>query len=488
MSALAHNNIAEIKNKSVTTISTNARIDYILRFSKQAVLVVDDNIDVYSQVGSQFLTTLSTNHNAAYVSASAKLNNIQIRCRIIEQLFANNVFDPEQSLAVSVLNLSKNGNQALTIVLDHAHNVSLQIMHELSLLVVLAKKSSLQINVVMLGNYQAGVTIASNKSLFNNTLSILSAKSGQLISPNSRLFQVAKPIFELTFAKKLFLSITAIMAIAIVSVIALFQRDVLSLSQLKQTLTPEALFTDNMMAKLPVVETKALFNLSAASNEMASPKEIFNLLTGKVISKEVRKLAAQTDDIVNAISVFSNNKENIETMQQTVVVKQAAIIKKIAAKQVPSVVKVNKVKVNKSPTQGTALQPGSVNNASKRTLESRVLVSPVHSINERLIIAEEIDPLHYLDAKTGFIIQFSGFTQQYVFDEFVAEYKEINFVGYYRWLNKKPLLILTSKAYNTRQAADKAIALLPLTLQQRGPWVKSLAAVNKEINAFQNNG
>ena len=42
------------------------------------ILVVDDNTDVYSQVGSQFLTTLSSNQNAAYVSASAKLNNIQV--------------------------------------------------------------------------------------------------------------------------------------------------------------------------------------------------------------------------------------------------------------------------------------------------------------------------------------------------------------------------------------------------------------------------
>jgi DamX protein len=175
-------------------------------------------------------------------------------------------------------------------------------------------------------------------------------------------------------------------------------------------------------------------------------------------------------------------------VQQTVVVKQPAVIKKIATKRVPSLVTVNKVQTNKNLTQGTTLQPISVNKVSQHSFESRVVVSPVQSINERLIIAEEIDPLHYLDAKEGFIIQFSGFTQQYVFDEFIAEYKEINFVGYYRWLNKKPILMLTSKAYNTRQAADKAIALLPLTLQQRGPWVKSLAAVNKEINAFQNNG
>ena len=93
-------------------ISVTARIDYNIRFAKQAVLVVGNNTEQYSQLASQFLVSLSnvkptvdhpdTHINVAFVAASSKLNDIQIRCRLIEQLFVNTLFDPEQSLAVSV--------------------------------------------------------------------------------------------------------------------------------------------------------------------------------------------------------------------------------------------------------------------------------------------------------------------------------------------------------------------------------------------------
>lgn len=87
MSALAHA-IESNAPESVTTISTNARVDYILRFSKHAVLVVDQDESIYSQVASQFLGSLDNDHNAAFITISPKLNDIQIRCRIVEQLFA----------------------------------------------------------------------------------------------------------------------------------------------------------------------------------------------------------------------------------------------------------------------------------------------------------------------------------------------------------------------------------------------------------------
>lgn len=76
-------------------ISVTARIDYNLRFSKQAVLVIADNTEQYSQLASQFLVSLSNgkpsaiqldtpdNHiNVAFVAASSKLNDIQMRCRL----------------------------------------------------------------------------------------------------------------------------------------------------------------------------------------------------------------------------------------------------------------------------------------------------------------------------------------------------------------------------------------------------------------------
>jgi len=144
MSALANNNTHHANVDSVqlnseptlTSISVTARIDYIQRFSKQAVLVIDQDVGVYTQAARQFLISLSKEEtaqetNVAYVSASTKLNDIQMRCRLIEQLFANTLFDPEKSLAVSILRLSKQNKESITIVVEHAHALSLQIKYEL---------------------------------------------------------------------------------------------------------------------------------------------------------------------------------------------------------------------------------------------------------------------------------------------------------------------------------------------------------------------
>ncbi len=132
MSALAQANDPKEQIKSVTTISANARVDYILRFSKQAVLVVDEQTEICSDIGNQFLASLSSDHNAAFINVSAKLNNIQVRCRLIEQLFHGELFDPEQSVAVSIINLAKQHKQAISIVVEnaaHHKNSYLSIKH-----------------------------------------------------------------------------------------------------------------------------------------------------------------------------------------------------------------------------------------------------------------------------------------------------------------------------------------------------------------------
>ena len=88
-------------------------------------LVVDQSQNVYSAVGSQFLGSMPTDHNAAFISVSPKLNDIQIRCRLIEQLFVDTLFDPEEALAVSVLNLLKNNNAPSTSKLVNASSFPL---------------------------------------------------------------------------------------------------------------------------------------------------------------------------------------------------------------------------------------------------------------------------------------------------------------------------------------------------------------------------
>ena len=102
MSALKNNIDISNDNTSVTKISAQARIDYILRFSKQAILVIDESVEQNAPISSQFLASLPEQHNAAYISLSSQFNNIQIRCRIIEQLYTGELFDPEISLVLLI--------------------------------------------------------------------------------------------------------------------------------------------------------------------------------------------------------------------------------------------------------------------------------------------------------------------------------------------------------------------------------------------------
>ncbi len=55
MSALAQNKVSQAQSESVTTISAAARVDYILRFSKQAIMVIDDDISLCSDKIGHFV-------------------------------------------------------------------------------------------------------------------------------------------------------------------------------------------------------------------------------------------------------------------------------------------------------------------------------------------------------------------------------------------------------------------------------------------------
>ena len=220
-----------IKTK-VTSISTNARIEYIMRFSKHAVLVVDQNHDVYSAVGSQFLGSMSTEHNAAFISVSPKLNDIQIRCRLIEQLFVDTLFDPEEPLAVSVLNLSKDNSEVINVVVENAQLLSLQLMHEFCQLAELAAKANKTINVLLLGEEKTGQLVVENQVVFNNKLSIVSAETGQLIPLDSSIFESSNPAVQFTPLKKAIIGISLFVLVAFLTVFSLYQTDSLSYSKL----------------------------------------------------------------------------------------------------------------------------------------------------------------------------------------------------------------------------------------------------------------
>ncbi|WDD99713.1 SPOR domain-containing protein [Thalassomonas actiniarum] len=450
MSALAHQTTEN--QPGVTSISVNARVDYILRFSKQAVLVVDEDSNTYSRVGSLLLGALPDDHNAAFVSIAAKLNDIQIRSRIVEQLFGGALFDPEQALTGSIIKLASEKRETISIIIEHAHLLSLQLLHELCQLAEIAKKTKLDINVVMLGQHQAGKLVAANKMLFTNKLSILSAATGQLLSLDAGVFKEAQSFFALTFGKKAALGFTVLLIISALVITWLYQRDSLSFSDLpqQQSITiPDG--ADVFVQDLSAAKEASAGKEPSATAESATPAyatnaDIYQALLAPEAAIQIGKEdkipeQARPSDVFNAVILAD---------------------KPVKAEQ-------TEVKVNSEVA------------APVKAADNAVPVSQ----SDKVSVTSGVNPDYFLQTKQGFVIQLAGFSYPSVFKEFIADHEQLEYFGYYRQLNGQKLLVITSRVYDSRDEALQARESLPESVKQRGPWIKSVAAVNNEINAFQ---
>ncbi|NQY62353.1 MAG: hypothetical protein HRT38_01315 [Alteromonadaceae bacterium] len=471
MSALAQTTKLTMNAPTVETISTNARIDYILRFSKQAILIVDEQIEAYSKVGSLFLGALPADQNACFISISAKLNDIQIRCRIIEQLFGNSLFDPEQSLAVSIFNLAKNSDEAISIVIEHAHLLSLQLMYELCQLTKICQKTNTSINVLMLGTAKAGGLIVENKALFENKMSILSANTGQLLSFKDPLFKRKSSLFEITIFKKALIGITLLGVVTSAIIYSLYQRDSMSFSALSSsdTNTAKNIEQDKSLSLTEATGSQQVFvtnsskgvNLTATSitqGSLASTEDILLSLTGqnkplatvKLLKESIQP--AKPEDIVNAIALFEEEIASAENINSD------------ESNEVVNVSKRNEF------IQSDIAQP---------SLTDSTL------INSTGIENKKINAQYYQQFNHGFVLQFDIFSDKKVSDVLVADYQDVNFKGYYRLLNNLTVFVITSEHFTDRAEAEALILSLPNALKQRRPWIKSISAINNEINAFE---
>ena len=439
MSALTQN--IDISNDitSVTKISAQARIDYILRFSKQAILVIDESVEQNATISNQLLASLPEQHNVAYVALSSQFNNIQIRCRVIEQLYTGELFDPEISLAVSVINLAKKSQQSISIVLDSAQHLSLQVMHELTQLALIAKKANLVVNVVMFGSLQSGRNVAVNKSLFDNKLSLLSSQSGQLLSTTSAIFKKNRTTWALTKRNKWLLgAVLFCLAISAV-VINLLQLDSFNFTQSISALKSEKVSLTETLEKPQTMVLDALDATTLktiTSKESAIPEDIYSLLVNpktSVMKKEL-PLPATPLDIIYAITIEQTDS---------------------AAENVSLV----KPKIDKIEVKATEVELNLVNN---------FLVDN-----------------NFYAAKAGYVIQLSAFSDLTLPPKYLAALATIEYHIYQRQLNDKPLMVITSKVYTDKASAQVALSSLPESLLSRQPWIKPTSVVNNEINAFQ---
>lgn len=466
MSALAHAsthhaNVASVQLNSepaVTSISVSARIDYIQRFSKQAVLVIDDDVDVYTQASRQFLISLSkenTDHetNVAFVSASTKLNDIQMRCRLIEQLFSSTLFDPEKSLAVSMLQLSKQNKESIMIVVEHAHALSLQLKYELCQLVDVANKTHNKINVVLFAQEQAAQEIAINKTIFNNKLAIIDAKSGQIFALDNPKFKKERVFFTDKFWKNSIIAMVTICTIIGISWFVLIESDSFTLAKLP-------LSNDVALESTATTAATAAKSMPVATDTIAqaNAKDIYTALQGDVVlTKSSEDKPALATDILHALDL--NN-----TIESQPVIK---------APELPAPALSASQTILSKPVMSETSSSEKVSKAAEIT-----------GVNAKLPI--QLTPNYYLHASTGYVIQIVGFSDMTLLTRFVEQYPELEYFSYQKILNEKPLVVLTTQIFDSKEQARTELQLLPQTIKEKGVWVKALSTIKTEINTVRN--
>ncbi len=474
MSALANTNThhanvdtVQLNNEpAVTSISVTARIDYIQRFSKQAVLVIDQNVDVYTQATRQYLVSLSKekstqDSNVAFVSASTKLNDIQMRCRLIEQLFANTLFDPEKSLAVSILRLSKQNKESITIVVEHAHALSLQIKYELCQLVDVANKTHNKINVVLFGKEEAAQEAATNRTIFNNKLAIIDAKSGQLFSLDHTKFKNDSVFFTQSFLLKLM--------IIVISICTLIGASWYVFSEFENfTLTGLPLIKTNENEQVTLSTNSKVNTLLLASGiaEQASTEDVKMALLGKeVLLTKTAEASANTVDILQALALNTvTEAKSIVTTQVKPLLIKSALAKDDLTKHSTTQLKSEQIQVK---------------------LIEKEQIKPLTNSNLPLDFPLSLTPNYYLNSPTGFVVQLVAYSDMTLLSRFIENHPSLEYFSYQKRLNNQLFVILTTKVFDSKAQARAVLELLPAEIIKRGSWIKALSIIKTEITALR---
>lgn len=441
---------------STTAISVIARIDYIQRFSKQMTVVIDKNPTVYSKVARQYLANISQESsqqemNVAFVAASSKINDIQMRCRLIEQLFANTLFDPEQSLAVSVLRLAKQDNGVITIIVEHAQSLSLQIKYELCQLVDIAKKTKSNINVVIFGLVQAATEISQNKTIFDKKTSIIDASSGQVLALDHARFKSNSSVFKSGLRLKITIASLISLLIAITFWFLLTESKSVNLVTLPVT----PLVNENpYIASQKIIATKETIDpietkILTTQDNLASVSDVHLALLDQNTNKDLFLATAESEDILQALMLAEST---VPDNQVTATHEKSALI-------------VTKTQVMP--------KEDNTSDVKQDKLSNNLPVLPV-TLNEQ----------YYLNSEGGYVVQITGFSDLSRLEQFVKQNNEIEYYSYQKKLNTQQFYVLTSKIFSDKTQAKEAINKLPQAINNLGAFLKSVSTIKREINTF----
>jgi DamX protein len=434
---------------SATGTSVIARIDYIQRFSKQMTVVVDKNSAVYSKIARQYLANISqdSSHqemNVAFVAASSKINDIQMRCRLIEQLFANTLFDPEQSLALSILRLAKKNNGVITVIVEHAQALSLQIKYELCQLVDTAKKTQNNINVVIFGLEQAAIEIGQNKTIFDKKTSIVDASSGQVIALDHTRFKNKSSVFKNGIWLKISLASLICLLIILVSWFVLSEHESVNFAAL-----PVASSGNENPKIVPKIIKPITSNNT--QNKLASVSDVHLAILGQDNNQKLLLATAKRDDILQALMLSDSA---IHNSQIVVNLEKTALV--ITSEQITS------KQVTPAEVKPTEVKPEKLNN----------LTSSPETLNEQ----------YYLNSEEGYVVQITGFSDLSRLQAFIKNNKDLELFSYQRNLNGQQFFVLTSEVYGDKTQARVAISKLPQDLKDLGSFLKSVSTIKREIN------
>ncbi|NMP30469.1 hypothetical protein HII17_02740 [Thalassotalea sp. M1531] len=434
MAALA-TNLNNTTEKKVMSISTNARIDYILKFSRHTVVVLDEKKQGFGSIAGTFLSSLTDQTNAALIGVSSKLNDIQVRARINEQLFPNQTFDPEISLTQSVIEHYVNSKEPIAIVIEQAHHLSLQIVHELTLLSEIAKKSGRDISVVLLAEMSLGKLIADNHSLFHKKLSMISVENGQLLSSHSDAFKASSPFLALTPFNKMVLSLLTLLVITFIGLYILYQQDSFQFSQLDE----KANKLNGVTQTQSIIKPKPteLISTSVNDGDVASVSDVLAALTGKPIENAVVELALP-QDILNAINLDKEPKDADLSTSLAISSSETVDLR------------------NDGETK------------SQKADENIPTTAQYANVN------------HY-------VIQFSALALSEIDDadaivtNFARQFLLSSHQHYIRTINGKLFVVITSQEFVDKPSAVAAMSDLDPELQSNGIWIKSVQTIKKEI-------
>jgi DamX protein len=482
----AHNDIADI--------NVTSRIDYTLRFTKQAVLVVGEQTEDYSQVAREYLIALSNQEsaqiNTAFISASSKLNNIQIRCRLIEQLFTNTLFDPEQSLALSVLRLAQQQSDVISIIIEHAQSLSLQIKYELCQLVLAAKKADITINVVLFGSFKSGHEVTGNKTLFKNKLAVIDGISGKLYSyDDPKLAQTITPV-KIHLWKKVFLVTAVLLLLSISAMLFIY----ISVSEKPTTSQFNTRELDKMATQFSTDVASIFAAEPSEQRNIELPNNQYNAGNNKTLfvpNSDIKKVASYSDinNVLLNVTELNAKKEaatSAEVLNALLSNEQIKIDKKTSSEYISS----NEISSNEITSKENSNEYSLSIAARPATRDINKLTTSMGNTEKKNATISAMDSSKYyrkasLINKKGYVIQVAGYFESKLLADLIITYPDLELYHYTKSLQGKLFYVVTSKNYSTKIDAKAAMALLPETLRVRQPWIKSISSVLDEMNTFK---